>query len=250
MRGARVAPNGSGTGVAAWPEGNGTRTPAAVVRRRRSALNGRALLGGLLIAVAGVGLFAAYSQAGADHRLAYVVAAHDLAPGERLGPGDLATSLMQLPSGLASADAFRDTGRLTGAVLVAPLRAGELVQASDVVQAADAPQNQEVSFSIDPSRAVGGMLQAGETVAVVATYGTGTTAVTEVVVPMAEVVTVDQAGGSFGSRGAESITLALSSTADVLAVTNAVDGGQVELVRTESPDSGTQPYRPVVTPAP
>lgn len=262
LRGARSAPGPGGSGA---PTGNGTHAPNGagawpvegleggalrIVRRRRSALNPRALLGGLLVAVAGVGLFAAYSQAGADHRVAYVVAGHDLVPGERISAADLATRRMVLPTDLAGSFAFRDAARLNGAVMVAPLRAGELVQASDVVAAADAPALQEVSFPIDPSRAVGGTLQAGETVAVVATYGTGAQAVTEVVVPLAEVVSVTDAGGAFGSRSSETVTLGLDSASDVLAVTNAADAGQVELVRTQSPASGTQPFHPAGSPGP
>ena len=255
LRGARSAPgplgngapagNGAhaGTGAVSWSEGLDGSGPR-LVRRRRAALNPRALLGGLLITVAGLGLFAAYTQAGADHRVAYVVAAHDLVPGERIGAADLTTRRMVLPTDLASSFAFRDAARLNGAVMVAPLRAGELLQATDVVAAADAPAFQEVSISVDPSRAVGGSLQAGETVAVVATYGTGAQAVTEVVVPLALVVSTNDSSGAFGSRSSETVTLGLAGATDVLAVTNAADAGQVELVRTQSADSGTQPFRP------
>lgn len=256
LRGTRTPPGQAGNGSAA---GNGSpggvTTPPGtldiaqwpalrVVRRRRAQLNARALLGGLLVTVAAVGLFAAYTQAGADNRVGYVVAGHDLVPGERLAPADLTIRRMVLPTDLATTFAFRDAARLDGAVMVAPLRAGELVQASDVVAAADAPAAQEVSFSIDPARAVDGSLQPGESVAVVATYGSGAQAVTEVVVPLAQVVSVNDSGGTFGARSTESITLGLDSASYVLAVTNAVDAGQVELVRTQTPDSGTQPYRP------
>lgn len=256
LRGARSAP-GPMTGVPPSANGSvlfageGVDGPALrALPRRRAPLNARALLGGLLVAVAGVGLFAAFTEAGADHRVAYVVAGHDLLPGERLTAADLATRRMLLPSDLAGNFAFRDAARLNGAVMVAPLRGGELLQASDVVAAADAPDQQVVSFPIDATRAVGGSLQPGETVAVVATYGSGTAALTEVVVPLAQVVSVDQGGGALASRSTESVTLALSSAADVLAVTNAVDAGQVELVRTQTPDAGTPPYRPTATPTP
>ena len=260
LRGAQSAPGPSGNGAPVgsgahagggvpWPEGLDGPAPRAV-RRRRASLNPRAVLGGLLITVAGVGLFAAYTQAGADHRVGYVVAAHDLVPGERIGATDLTTRRMVLPSDLASSFAFRDVARLSGAVMVAPLRAGELLQASDVLAAAEAPAFQEVSISVDPSRAVGGSLQPGETVAVVATYGTGVQAVTEVVVPLALVVSANDSSGTFGSRSSETVTLGLSGATDVLAVTNAADAGQVELVRTQSSDSGTQPFRPTGTTGP
>ena len=250
LRGGPVATGPGGGAASPWPEGNGTGSNLRVLHRRRPALNGRALTGGLLVAVAAVGLFAAYTRAGDVPQVAYVVAAHDLQPGQRVGPGDLTTARMLLPPSLADNDAYRDPTRLDGAVMVAPLRAGELVQASDVVAAADAPAEQEVSFSIDPARAVGGSLQPGETVSVVATYGSGAQAVTEVVVPLARVVTVGQSAGALGSDSSQSITLALDSTADVLAVTNAADAGQVELVRTEAADTGTLPYHPAAAVAP
>ena len=233
----------AGSGAAPWTEGLDGPAPR-LVRRRRASLNPRALLGGLLVTVAAVGLFAAYTQAGVDHRVGYVVAAHDLVPGEKIGAADLTTRRMVLPPDLAGSFAFRDPARLNGAVMVAPLRAGELLQATDVLAAAAAPAFQEVSISVDPSRAVGGSLQPGETVAVVATYGTGAQAVTEVVVPLALVVSANDSSGAFGSRSAETVTLGLASASDVLAVTNAADAGQVELVRTQSADSGTQPFRP------
>lgn len=218
-------------------------TELRVVRRRRGRINTRALAGGLLVTMAGLGLFAAYSGAHADHRTAFVVAAHDLQPGERVVPGDLTTAPMQLPSALAQMDAFRSPAVLDGAVLVAPLRAGELVQASDVVVAADAPSAAEVSFSIDASRAVAGTLQPGENVTVLATYGTGPEAVSLVVVRSARVVSVSRTTAAIGAQLQEEVTLGLSDPSDALALTNAVDAAQIELVRTTSGISVGVPYR-------
>ena len=214
-----------------------------LVRRRRGALNPRALIGGLLVTLAGLTLFVAYSGARADHRLAFVVAAHDLQPGERLALSDLTTARMQLPSGLADNDAFRSSTVLDGAVMVAPLRAGELVQASDVVAAANAPSPAEVSFSIDSARAVAGTLQAGETVTVLATYGTGPQSMTVVVVPSARVVSVSRGASSIGAQLQEEVTLGLDDPAQALSLTNAVDAAQLELVRTDSGIATSTPYR-------
>ena len=220
----------------------GEPTELRIVRRRRGRLNGRALLGGVLVAVAGLGLFAGYSGAHSDHRILFVVAAHDLQPGQRLTASDLTTQPMQLPSGLAGAEAFRTLSALEGAVVVAPLDAGELVQVSDIVAAADAPAAAELSFSIDAGRAVAGTLQAGETVSVLATYGTGPQAVTMVVVSLAHVVSVSRSVTTLGAQSQEEVTLGLGAPADVLALTNAVDAGQVELVRTSSGIGMPGPY--------
>ncbi|HZT64442.1 MAG TPA: SAF domain-containing protein [Acidimicrobiales bacterium] len=206
-----------------------------VVRRSRRGVNLRALLGGLLVAAAGVGTFATYSGATADHRLSYVVAAHQLVPGQRIGPGDLTTARMQLPTALADYRVFRDTSRLVGAIVVSPVASGELVQASAVVAGSAAAYGREISFAIDPSRAVDGSLQPGETVEVLATFGSGSAAVTAVVVPLAHVVSVDTAADNLGSRGSEDITLGLDSDSDVVALVNAVNAGQLELVRNDHP---------------
>lgn len=217
--------------------------PLRVVRRHRRSINGRAALGGLLVAVSGVGVFGAYTSATADHTIPYVVAARDLQPGQRLSAADLATAPMQLPAGLASQEAFRSISLLSGAVVVAPMRSGELIQVSDVVAAADAPDQEEVSFPIDPARAVGGSLQPGETVTVLATYGTGPQAITVVVVPLAHIVAVSQASGALGAQAQEDVTLGLKDGTDALAVTNAADAAAVVLVRSTTGITADAPYR-------
>ncbi len=70
-----------GRGDAATPEDGRDARPAGVVRRRSRHLTGRALVGGLLIAVAGLGAFVLASpDAEPDQR--YVVAAHAIEPGD------------------------------------------------------------------------------------------------------------------------------------------------------------------------
>ena len=241
-----------GAGLAAGGEAVPRPAPLPPPERRigRAAphVNARVLVGALLTAVAALGTFAAYSGATADHTTAYVVAAHRLRPGQRLGPGDLATERMILPPALAGQRAFRDIGRLIGAVVVGPVAGGELVQASDVVRPSAARFDRELSFPIDPARAVDGTLQPGEVVEVLATYGTGSAAVTVVVVPAARVVAIDRAGDTFGSHPADNVTLGLDRPDDALALANAVDAGQVELVRAPAGDSGQSSYRtPVAT---
>ncbi|HZU71720.1 MAG TPA: SAF domain-containing protein [Acidimicrobiales bacterium] len=215
-----------------------------VIGRRRPVVGGRAALGALLVALAAVGTFAAWSGATADHRVAYVVAAHALYPGERLSPADLTTTPMLLPTGLAERRAFRDPGRLVGATVVGPVGAGELVQASEVVTGVAALYADEVSFSIDAARAVDGTLQSGETVAVMATYGSSGDATTSLVVRAAHVVDVESASGTLGGQVTQTVTLGLDSVADALALVNAVNAGQVVLVREAAGgQSASAPYR-------
>lgn len=234
------------TVLGSGPDEAGQGAPIRVLRRSRPVIGSRVVLGALLVAVAAVGTFAAYSGASSDHRLPYVVAAHPLHPGQRLSLSDLTTARMLLPTGLADRRAFHDAGLLVGATVVGPVGAGELVQASDVVRGAAALYADEVSFSIDAARAVNGALQNGETVAVLATYGSGADASTSMVVRVAHVVDVEAQAGALGSQSNQTITLGLDSPADALALVNAVDAGQVVLVREadgSSAGAGPASYR-------
>jgi Flp pilus assembly protein CpaB len=215
------------TGAGDLP-GPGRDGPRAIASRRPG-LNGRALVGGFLVAASAVGLFAAYSGAspGQPHR--YVVARSDLPVGRRLSAEDLSTQPAGLPPGAAS-QAFQDPRPLVGRVLVAPLLAGELVQRSDV--APSWPGQRQVSFPIDDSRAVGGALDPGDRVDVVVTYGSGPGATTAVAAQSVEVVSVAPAGsGSLGGEGQEVVTLSLDPSVDPRSVVQAVNQGQVVLVR-------------------
>jgi hypothetical protein len=214
---------------------------ARPLRRRRPLPGGRAVVGGFLVAAAAVGIFAAYTGATTEHGVTYVVARHTLTVGQRITSGDLTTASMVLSPSLGSQLAFRDPGRLVGAMVVGPVHAGELIQASSVVAGADASSDRQLSFPIASSRAVDGTLQVGDLVDVLATYGSGAAATTVAVVRQARVVarsdaasTLDPAGGA-----SETITVGLARSVDSLAVAQAVDAGQVMLVRSTGAESAT-----------
>jgi hypothetical protein len=188
-----------------------------------------------------VGIFAAYAGATSQHGVAYVVARHALGVGQRITPADLATAPMVLSPTIGSQLAFRDPGRLVGALVVGPVRSGELIQASSVVAGADATGDRQLSFPIAADRAVDGTLQVGDLVDVLATYGSGADATTVAVVRQATVAarsdassTLDPAGGA-----GETITLGLARSIDSLAVAHAVNAGQVMLVRSTGASSAT-----------
>jgi hypothetical protein len=214
---------------------------ARPLRRRRPLPGGRAVVGGFLVIAAAVGIFAAYTGATKQDGVSYVVARHTLTVGQRITSADLATAAMVLPPTIGSQLAFRDPGRLVGALVVGPVHSGELIQASSVVAGVDATGDRQLSFPIAADRAVDGTLQAGELVDVLATYGSGADATTVAVVHQATVVarsdaasTLDPAGGA-----SETITLGLSRSIDSLAVAHAVNAGQVMLVRSTGAGSAT-----------
>ncbi len=217
------------------------------MRRRRSLPGSRAVVGGFLVAAAAVGIFAAYTNAATDHRLDYVIAQRPLTVGQRVKPEDLATAPMELPSNLSDQFAYRDPSRLIGAVVTSPVRAGELVQASDVAAGEAGLGQRQVSFPVDASRAVDGTLAVGDSVDVLATYGSGPDASTMAVAIGVRVIALSTSSSALGSASGQSevVTVGLPSWHDVLALTQAVNAGQVLLVRSTGapPATGSTAYK-------
>lgn len=209
---------------------NGATNGARPLRRRRALPGGRAVVGGFLVALAAVGIFAGYTGATADTTDPYLVARRDLPLGHRLTRADLGALPMDLPSPLR-ARAYRDPAKLVGAVLIGPVSKGELVQSSVVLSGRAGTGDREISFEIESARAVNGQLRRGELVDVLATYGTGADGYTVLVVGGARVADRSEAQGTLADDGNEVVTLALPSSTDTMAVAHAVSAGTVTLVR-------------------
>lgn len=205
------------------------RDRTRVFGRRPTLPNGRAVVGGLLVATAAVGTFAAWSEADDPPSTRYVVAARDLPVGTALDADDLTVVAVDVPSPLA-ARVFDRVDLVVGQHTVGPLAAGELVQRSAVVAPEGADDHRQVSFAIDTADALAGTLEVGEAVDLLATYGsTAADSVTEVVASGAVVaglpVVDDGAGGQLV------VLVSLPPAANVLAVTNAIRQGALTVVR-------------------
>jgi Flp pilus assembly protein CpaB len=212
--------------------GNGADTetrPRRSVRRRRGLPGSRAVVGGLLVAAAAVGLFGAASRNSGGPQHSYVVARHDLAAGARLQAADLGLVPMELGPDL-QARVFNSTQPLLGATLVAPLGAGELVQASAVVARRGDAASRELSFTLDRGR-VGAGIKEGERADLLATYGTGNDAFTVVVVRQALLVGIDRPRTSAGDNGPATITVSVDDPNDAVALAHAIQLGKITLVR-------------------
>lgn len=234
------------------PRREGEADGARPLRRRRTLPGGRAVVGGFLVALAAVGVFAGYTNATADTREPFLVARQNLALGHRIVEADLGTLPMDLPALLRS-KVYRDPSRLIGAMVIGPVAKGELVQSSNVLPGTDSTAGRQISFPIDSARAMNGQLRRGEFVDVLATYGTGADGYTLAVVLGARVADRTETRGSLSDRGNEVITLALPEQADTLAVAHAVSAGTLMLVRPGGPpsaaaDTATPSYRPSTTP--
>lgn len=208
---------------------DGSEPPARTVRRRRGLPGSRAVVGGLLVAAAAVGMFSAASRSAGGPAHSYVVARQELLAGTRLQESDLELAPMELAAG-ARARAFASAQPLIGATLVSPLGAGELVQSSAVVARKGDTASRELSFTLERGR-VGAGIKQGERADLLATYGTGNDAFTVVVVRQALLVAVDRPRSASGESGPSTVTVAVDDPADALALAHAVQLAKVTLVR-------------------
>lgn len=203
-------------------------TPLRVAGRRPALPNGRAVVGGLLVAAAVVLTFAVWVGADDAPSTRYVVAARDLPVGEVLDAADLAAAPADLPGAVAGR-AFTDAALVVGQRTVAPLAEGELVQRSAVVVPEREGGGRQLSFAIDVADALAGTLEAGESVDLLVTYGSGGDSVTEVVAAGATVAALPEGDDDVG--GQTVVLLSLPEGTDVLAVTNAIRQGALTIVR-------------------
>lgn len=220
------------------------------IRRRRTLPGSRAVVGALLVTTAAVGLYSAYSSATAGSRQSFVVARRNVPLGIQLRPGDLGTARMELPSSVQRR-AYDDPRVLVGAVTVAPVNAGDLVQASSVVRRRSAVTDQELTVPVERSRMIDG-LERGERVDVLATYGSGGDAYTLAAVRRALVVAVHHGRGGLAEGTGSALTVAVTNPAESMALAHAARAGQVTVVRSTGTPPGNElgMYRPAPLPLP
>ena len=208
----------------------GAPRPRRRVVARRPLPSGRAVVGGLLVAVA---MLAGFAVAGGSHRGPtgrVVVARHDVRLGTRLSPADVTLVAVDLP-GRVAARSFTRVADLDGAVTLAPLAAGDVVQRTAVsTRGGDA--GAVLSFPLDRDRALDGDLDLGERLDLLATFGTGDDAPTEVVARGVRLVAVDDDGGGLEGAGKLVVTVELAEPDEVVAVAHATQVATVTLVRT------------------
>ncbi len=202
---------------------------------RRNLPTGRALVGGLLVTIAAVLVFAAYAGAQAGPRSEVVVASKDLGVGERITASDLEVRSVDLPDDLRS-EVFADTTDLIGSVTLGPVGAGEMVpRASVLTEVAGRNPAPEFSFPVDRERAVNGEIRSGETVDLLATFGTGADSYTSVLARSARVLRVEDGGrGTLGGPGTLVLTVAMDSPDQVLDVAHASQVAAITVVRSTS----------------
>jgi Flp pilus assembly protein CpaB len=207
-----------------------TTAPAATTVDRRLATlpTGRAVVGGLLVAVAALGLFTAWSQANRHHTTRYLVAARDLPAGTVLSADLLATVEADV-KGAPADRLFADPARLIGRVTTTPVQSGELLSASMVQAPQDAPPVYEMAVSLTTDAALAGQIRIGDHVTVVASDDH----CTSVLAADVAVQRIDEQGDSL-SAGKYIVNLRLANAAQLLALAQADKAGTVRLARSDT----------------
>ena len=178
-------------------------------------------------------MLAAFAIAGGSHSGPtgrVVVARRDVRIGSRLSADDVRIESIDLPTGVRPGT-FSSTADLVGAVALAPLAAGDIVERTSISTAASGRSGTQLSFPVDRERALDGDLEVGEPLDVLATYGTGDSARTEVVAHGVRLVDVDDSHQGLEGSGKVVVTIELPDPDQVVPVTHATDVATITLVR-------------------
>ncbi len=206
-------------------EGSSGRT----LRPRRGLPGGRAVVGGLLVAVAAVGIFAAVSGAGQGPSTRYYVAARDVSAGTTLTEADLEAVAIEVPERMEGR-VFSDPSALIGAIAVGPLSEGELIQAGGLATGEDA-EIPTFSVAVGKADANAGELSRGDYVQVFATYGTDTAGTTVALSSEARIISISAEDESLAAAGQVVVRLQVPSAEERSAIINATVTGRLSLVR-------------------
>lgn len=190
----------------------------------------RAILGGLLVALSALGLYAATAMATEDESTSWLVARRAIPPGSTVTKDDLALARGSLPPAV-SGHLLADWRQVIGKVTSRPIERDSLIT-TDAVQpvvASDA-KGRRVSVELPRASALGGAVSVGQRLDVVA-IGDGDEPAA-VVAPRATVVAVsspqsgtliDSGAGSLSNRVV--VTVIVASVDEATAVLAASKGG-------------------------
>lgn len=197
------------------------------IDRRRSLPGGRAVVGGLLMAVAALGVFVAYSRASARPTAPVVVASTRLLAGETITAEDVHLVEADLPTEVATGT-FGAAEDVIGRIALGPIAEGEILQAGLVTDDVSGGARHEVALTLPRAQVAVGRLKQGEQVDLFVTAGNAT----ELVVRSAEVVQLGSAGdGSITSDREVELVVAVPSGDAVTALVHALRTGDVTVVR-------------------
>jgi Flp pilus assembly protein CpaB len=197
-----------------------------VIRRRTGLPGSRAVVGGLLMAMAAIGVFLAYEDASRGPTDPVVITRHAIRVGEVLEAQDLRVVAAELP---ADADGvFREVATVVGRVALSPIGESEMVQAGSVTDDQAAPRAHEVALTLPREQVAVGRLKQGERVDVFVTRGDRTTSVARGV----QVVQIGSDGDASLTSEREVTLVVAAPTGDAAAaLVHALRTGDVTVVR-------------------
>jgi hypothetical protein len=202
---------------------------------------GRAALGGALVTVAFLGVFAAYLDA---HRIdgdPTVVAAVELRLGAVVGPGDLRVVDGDLPASVRDRS-FRSIEDVVGRSVLGPVDQGEIVQFGSV-SADRAPSDlagHEIAVTVPRDQLAVGRLDEGDRVDLYVTRDD----VTSAVAAGLRVVELGSQRGSLTTDREITVVLAAPSVDAVAQVVDAMRTGEITLVRSTFGGPGAPTVEP------
>lgn len=199
----------------------------------------RAVVGGLLVAVSILGIFAAHRSATAVDTTEWLIVARPVPAGREITAADLARAPMRLVDATA-ARAVADPRAVIGRVALVGLRPGDLLmRGSTAEQRATAATARRVTVTLSPAAALGGALAEGDRVDVVAIGDAESP--TEVVVRGAIVGNAgdDRGAGGVGSTsGGVQVTLDVADEEAARALIAAHAAGGITLIAASPVDLG------------
>ena len=239
----------AGSSDAAGAPSSRSNSRSRTIRQHRALPSSRAVVGALMITLAAVGAFALSRQGEGAPTTRYVVLTSAVAPGARLKASDVATRAMDLDAEVA-AQTFGNIEQVVGAVALAPMNAGQLVQIADVAPPTKADGQvlvgHELTFPVERDR-VPQNLRRGERVAVLATYGTGSEARTTTTAQQAVVLSFETDGDTIGTKRSARITVLLSDPSMIIETAHASQAADITIVRTTQADAALPSgFRPSV----
>jgi hypothetical protein len=169
----------------------------------------------------------------------FVVVSKAVAPGGRIDAGSLELVAMTLDDRVKG-QVFTDASRVSGAIALAPLNPGQLVQAADIAPTTKIDgqvlAGHEITFPVSRDR-VPPNLRRGERVAIVATFGTGNDARTMTTAQQAIVVNYDTNESSSSATRTVRLTVFLSDANTVIETAHASQVADLTIVRTINADA-------------
>jgi hypothetical protein len=193
----------------------------------------------LLIALAVAGAFTLSRLGGNEPSTRFVIASKAVAAGSRIDGGGLELVAMELDDRVKT-QTFTDVSRVSGAIALAPLNAGQLVQAADIAPTTKIDgqllTGHEITFPVSRDR-VPPYLRRGERVAIIATYGTGNDARTTTTAEHGIVVNYEATDRASGVTRTVRLTVLLSDANTVIETVHASEVASITIVRTTDADT-------------